>query len=175
MYSKGVPEIGAETDIETTMQNVDTSSQTPVIPCHNEISDEMCSNAIESADIEALTVLDLVDLAAEFEQINQLSVLSCFDQSLPVETVDDKIQPCESVPANRKCDSPFMQLNDETVVAMDTETCNVWSPSSGYGSTSPSAKSLFEDDVCESFFMANADEYSWHDSFTLFPALGSYN
>jgi hypothetical protein len=179
MYSKVVPEIGAETDIETSEQNVNSHIQTSLKVCSGEISDEMCNSVIDSDDIAALTVLDVVDLAAEFEQISQMSVLSCFNQDLPVETVKDETQSCETVPTYSKCDSPFMQLNDETAVCTDNEPCAVWSPSSGYNSaSSPSAKSPFGDDVNDSFFkVTDADDcdYSWQDSFMLFPSLASYN
>jgi len=175
-YSKIVPEIGAEADIETSEQEVDDRSQTP---CNSEVSDETCNSGLDSDDLAALAVLDLVDLATEFDQISQMSVLSYLDQNLSVDNFRNETEACESIPTYVKCDSPYMQLNEDNAVCIDSETCVAWSPSCGYNSSSsPCAKSPLVNDFSESFFNT-ADavdcDYSWQDSFCLFPSLTSYD
>lgn len=173
MYSKAVPEVGAETSIETSssVENNQTNSEEKV---QDETDVEICDdNEIDSDDVCALAVLDLIDLAAEFDQLSESSIFSCFEQ----QSADNSsvLSSIDSVATNYadSCGSPFMQMTDDTIYTMDS----VLSPSSyGYGSLSPSEKSPIQDSLSESFFSTPEENNTdWQESFTLFPSLASYS
>lgn len=166
MYSKMVPEIGAETDVETCDDN-----KIAVQSIEDEKLVEVCN--LDHEDITALTALDLIDIASQFEQFDELPVLSCFEPELIAK--DEKETADEPVQTYSSCSSPFMQMHEELAYNAENEVCCVPSPSSGYNSMSPDTKS-FGDDITESFFSLADDEnndYLWQESFTLFPSLNS--
>jgi hypothetical protein len=191
MYSKMIPDIGAEADVETCLVDmsncgdgllVERDENTSVVTCNT--SDEIDSAEKASIDcgsnesISALAILDLIDLAAELEELNQATFTSCLDQDrTSTNSCSTDSNPSEPVQSYSSCGSPFMQLNDELPVVLDSESCNVPSPSSGYGSLSGDLKSPLLDDLDESVFSLPVDDcgFSWEETCTLFPSLDSYS
>lgn len=196
MYYKMVPDIGAEADVETCPLDVSNNGNTLRVES-GEIGSVIMFDAVgnrqsaietnvdnESNDsISAFAILDLIDLAADLEELNQSSFTSCFGQDSELSnasaqscTVDSTSS--ESVQTYNSCRSPpFMQLNDEITVNLDSECYNVSSPSSGYFSTHSDVKSPIMDDLSESVLALTDDDcgYSWEETCTLFPSLESYN
>lgn len=154
MYYKLIPEVNNE--IPDCLSEV---LETVIDESSVDMLDTLCDNSDCNDDISSLTSLDLVD----FEQLVEFSGMSCLQQD------NDDSCNAQSM-TNTSCNSPFMQISDDTTISADTEVCSIPSPSSGYASL----KSPFEDDITESFFSL-ADEvdssFSWQESFTLFPSL----
>jgi hypothetical protein len=190
MYSKMIPDIGAEAVVETCLLDMSNSGDGLLVEGSENTSVETCStnDKIEGAvetnidsgsndSISALAILDLIDLAAELEELNQTTFTSCFDQlNTSTNSCSADSKPTEPVQSYSSCRSPFMQLTDELPVVLDNESC-VPSPSSGYDSVSGDLKSPLLDDLSESVFSLPVDDcgFSWEETCTLFPSLESYS